>query len=392
MKKLMGNLLMAFRSKGITALLLLLPLALAAQKQKVYWLDQEYREVKKKKAVYSEFWSPVNPNSFLRTVRFMNGNLHIRAHYSRLHPEFVPDSFRQGSWESYNPQGQLLDSGYFQKGRKHGKWYERNSELPAYSLGQYRNGQAEGRWQDMYDNGNIRFKGAYVHGKNSGEHLYFSESGVLVKRRSYRNDTLDGPIQNYDEQGRLLYAVNYKNGQKHGRWVRYTESRQLFEYGTYDNGNRVGSWYFYHPNGKLASFEQFASADSGKGQERLLHVQHYNTEGKPVPFDSARAYTRASAKGGLQQYYSKITDLVEYPEAAREAGKGALVMVCFTITPEGRVDHLEICQMDGPRGYGFEAEVLRVMRLIDWQWEPAIAHNRPAYGSFRLPVKMSVSR
>lgn len=388
----MGNLLQDFRSKGLAALLLFLPLVLAAQKQKVYWLDGDYREVKKKKAVYSETWSPAHVNSYLRTVRFLDGKVHIRAHYSRLRPEFVPDSFRKGSWERYNHQGQLLDSGRYYKGRKYGNWYERNPELPAYSLGQYRNGEAVGRWQAWYDNGQRRFLGAYVNGEKNGEHLYFSESGVLVKRRNYRNDTLNGPFQNYDAQGRILFSGTYVNGLKQGRWVRFTESRQLFESGTYDNGVRVGSWYFYHANGKLASFERFASADSGKGKERLLSVQHYNTEGKPVPYDSARAYTMAAVKGGIIQYYKKITELVEYPEAAREAGKGATVMVCFTINPDGRVDHLEICEMDGPRGYGFEAEVLRVMRLIDWQWEPAIAHNRAAYGSFRLPVKLSVAR
>lgn len=388
----MGNRSQAFRSKGLAALLLFLPLVLAAQKQKLYWLGGDYREVKKKYAVYTEAWSPVDQNSFLRTVRFLNGNLHIRAHYSRLRPQFVPDSFRQGSWESYNPKGQLLDSGQYVHGLKHGKWYERNSELPAYSLGTYRNGEAVGRWQARYDNGQIRFQGAYVNGKNSGEHRYYSEAGVLVKRRNYRNDTLDGPYQNFDDKGRILVSGTYKDGKRQGRYTRYTESRQLFEYGTYDHGIRVGSWYFYHANGKLASFERYAAADSNMGKELRLSVQHYDQEGKPTAFDSARDYVAASVKGGIMQYYEKITALVEYPEAAREAGKEALVMVCFTITPEGRVDNLEICQMDGPGGYGFEAEVLRVMRKIDWQWEPAIAHNRAAYGYFQLPVKMALSR
>ena len=387
---------MANRSQGIpskllVAAFLLLPLALFAQKPKVYWLGNQYQPVKKKQAVFGEVWAQTPSGAHLRTVRFINGDLHIRAFYSRTCPVFAIDSLRHGSWQQYNRKGQLLDSGQYVKGRKEGQWYERNSELPAYSLGAYRNGKAEGSWLAKYDNGHLRFQGAYASGKNHGEHRYYSEKGVLEKVLSYRNDTVHGPYRRYDAQGRILVSGTYLDGSKHGSWVRYTDSRQLFESGTYDSSRRAGSWYFYHTNGKLASFERYATADSNVGKEERLSVQHYDEQGNPRAYDSKREMVPASVKGGIQQYYSRITGLVDYPRAAFEAGEEALVMSCFTITPEGKVDELRICELEGKRGYGFEQEVLRVLKLIDWQWEPAIEHNRLAYGYFRLPVRMAMS-
>jgi antitoxin component YwqK of YwqJK toxin-antitoxin module len=388
----MANLLQGIPSKVLAAALFMLPLALSAQKQKVYWLGADYRETKMKLAVYGEVWAQTGPQSYLRTVRYLNGDLHIRAFYNRLRPQWVSDSFRQGSWQQYNKSGQLLDSGQYVRGKKNGYWYERNSELPAYSLGAYRNGKAEGSWLAKYDNGQLRFQGAYASGKNHGEHRYYSEKGVLEKVLSYRNDTVHGPYRRYDAQGRILVSGTYLDGSKHGPWVRYTDSRQLFESGTYDSSRRVGSWYFYYTNGKLASFERYATADSNKWKETRLSVQHYDEQGNPRAYDSTRESLPASVKGGIKQYYSRITDLVEYPRAAFEAGEEALVMSCFTITPEGEVDELRICDLEGKKGYGFEQEVLRVLKLIDWQWEPAIEHNRPAYGYFRLPVRMALSK
>ena len=370
----------------------MLPLVLFAQKQKVYWLGGDYRETKKKLAVYGEVWAQTGPKSYLRTVRYLNGDLHIRAFYNRLRPQWVSDSFRHGSWQKYNKSGQLLDSGQYQEGRKTGNWCERNAELPAYSIGAYLNGLAQGPWTARYDNGRLRFEGSYLNGKNHGEHRYYGENGVLQKVLTYRNDTLSGPYRRYDEQGRVLVSGTYLDASKHGPWARYTDSRQLFESGTYDSSRKVGSWYFYHANGKLASFERYATADSNGGKEKRLSVQHCDEQGNPRDYDSKREFVPASVKGGIQQYYSRITELVEYPRAAFEAGEEALVMSCFTITPEGKVDELRICDMEGKKGYGFEQEVLRVLKLIDWQWEPAIEHNRLAYGYFRLPVRMAMSK
>jgi antitoxin component YwqK of YwqJK toxin-antitoxin module len=388
---------MANRSQGIpskllVAAFLLLPLALFAQKPKVYWLGNQYQPVKKKQAVFGEVWAQTPSGAHLRTVRFINGDLHIRAFYSRTCPVFAIDSLRHGSWQQYNRKGQLLDSGQYVKGRKEGQWYERNSELPAYSLGAYRNGKAEGSWLAKYDNGHLRFQGAYASGKNHGEHRYYSEKGVLEKVLSYRNDTVHGPYRRYDAQGRILVSGTYLDGSKHGSWVRYTDSRQLFESGTYDSSRRAGSWYFYHPNGKLASFERYATADSNKWKETRLSVQHYDEQGKPREYDNKRESVPASVKGGIRPYYNRIADLVVYPAAALDAGEEAVVMACFTITPEGKVDELRICDFQGKRGYGFEAEVLRVLRLIDWQWEPAIEHNRIAYGHYKLPVRMALGK
>jgi antitoxin component YwqK of YwqJK toxin-antitoxin module len=238
----------------------------------------------------------------------------------------------------------------------------------------------------------LRFEGSYLNGKNHGEHRYYGENGVLQKVLTYRNDTLSGPYRRYDEQGRVLVSGTYLDASKHGPWARYTDLRQLFESGTYDSSRKVGSWYFYHANGKLASFERYATADSNGGKEKRLSVQHCDEQGNPRDYDSKREFVPASVKGGIQQYYSRITELVEYPRAAFEAGEEALVMSCFTITPEGKLDELRICDMEGKKGYGFEQEVLRVLKLIDWQWEPAIEHNRLAYGYFRLPVRMAMSK
>jgi len=121
-------------------------------------------------------------------------------------------------------------------------------------------------------------------------------------------------------------------------------------------------------------------------------VQHCDEQGKPKAYDRDREMVAARVKGGLEPYTKRIAELVNYPAAALDAGEEALVMACFTITPEGKVDELRICDFQGKRGYGFEAEVLRVMRLIDWQWEPAIEHNRNAYGYFKLPVRMALGK
>ena len=78
-----------------------------------------------------------------------------------------------------------------------------------------------------------------------------------------------------------------------------------------------------------------------------------------------------------------LSDHLQYPEAAHEAGITGRVMVQFVVAENGAIS--EVTVLGGP-GHGLDAEAARVVKLMP-RWKPGRLNGQPVRTQFRLPVQ-----
>jgi antitoxin component YwqK of YwqJK toxin-antitoxin module len=184
---------------------------------------------------------------------------------------------KEGIWEKYYDNGQLMYKGSFNNGKKDGywEWYFDNGQL--MYKGSYKNGKEEGYWEEYYDNGQLAYKGSYKNGKLikkldeseqpkkklfiprklSGEDSRWAQwnkeqpivDGLRINQYNINTGKKQGIWEEYYDNGQLAYKGSYKNGKEEGIWKWYHNNGQLDYKGSYKNGFRDGIWEEYFSDG-----------------------------------------------------------------------------------------------------------------------------------------------
>lgn len=132
---------------------------------------------------------------------------------------------KQGIWEDYYMEGNLLAKGNYVNGLKVGEWryYHWNDTLE--QIGNYdKNGYSTGNWKWYYDNGKLRRDENFFEGVSEGE------------------------MVEYDINGKVLYKGTYVEGVQESHWI--SQMNDYKEEGDYLNGVREGIWIYYYPGGQ----------------------------------------------------------------------------------------------------------------------------------------------
>ena len=84
-------------------------------------------------------------------------------------------------------------------------------------------GLKEGYWEDYYVNGNLMYKGNYNNGKSVGywEEYYVNGNGNLWCKGVYINGLKDGYWEEYYFNGKLSRKGYFVNNKLHGYWEEY---------------------------------------------------------------------------------------------------------------------------------------------------------------------------
>ena len=77
----------------------------------------------------------------------------------------ISDGLRQGLWEFFDDNGNLVSRGNFKDGYENGTWefYWGNGQLK--EKGKFVEGKKEGQWIGYWKNGNLEFKGDFQTGE-----------------------------------------------------------------------------------------------------------------------------------------------------------------------------------------------------------------------------------
>jgi len=73
-------------------------------------------------------------------------------------------------------------------------------------------GKRQGYWEYYWLNSNLMSKGSFNNGKREGEWEYYYECGILSSKGSFNNDRFEGIWELYDDEGDLIDIKLYENG------------------------------------------------------------------------------------------------------------------------------------------------------------------------------------
>ena len=199
-------------------------------------------------------------------------------------------------------------------------------------------------------------------------------------------------------------AGNFKNNKKTGEWTGFKTSRFLQSSKSYydDYGNKTGNWKTWYEDGTLADDEFYKndslqgeckyyykngqlSADEVYEKGKLISYKLFDEDGKPMEDENYKPKISASFKGAdtSKKLANFISKQLEYPEQELWAGIQGQVRVAFSVSPEGKVQDIDIVKSVTPN---IDKEVSEVLLLTNGKWKPAWSHNRKVTSYYFLPV------
>lgn len=130
----------------------------------------------------------------------------------------MKDSLAEGIWESYAPNGTLIDSRPYREGKLHGtrRIYDNQGRLQIEE--NYYDGRFEGPYTAYHENGKVRVSGQYKNNTMDSIWTYFYASGAVREKVAFKDNLENGPFTEYYENGKMKTKGNYLGGDKeHGK-------------------------------------------------------------------------------------------------------------------------------------------------------------------------------
>ncbi len=92
--------------------------------------------------------------------------------------------------------------------------------------------------------------------------------------------------------------------------------------------------------------------------------------------------TMASPKGGLEEFYKEMVNVLRYPGVARLAGKEGRIYIEFIIDKDGRLSDFKPLTQEG---YNLEKKAINKLEKLP-SWNPATYKNHRVKQKFVLPI------
>lgn len=159
---------------------------------------------------------------------------------------------RDGIYEKWAPNCQILIRGHFKKGMKDGDWAEWNEKARKREEGQYTQNEKTGTWTHYNPEGGKETSGPYVHGVAEGQFTEWFMTGGEWRKFEMKAGERTAPEAVACKAKGGIWAVDYEKAEE----------------GCKIGGAQVGVWTAYYPTGKVKSkFHYEAGEQDGLGQE-----------------------------------------------------------------------------------------------------------------------------
>jgi antitoxin component YwqK of YwqJK toxin-antitoxin module len=129
---------------------------------------------------------------------------------------------------------------------------------------------ATGKWQTFFPNGNLLEERLYENGKLNGVRLLYNESGGLEIEEHYVNDQFHGPYLAYFKNGEIRVKGQYINNEMVGEWSYYYENGSLKETVTFENNMENGPFEEFYPDGTVKAKGTYLEGDHEHGKLELF--------------------------------------------------------------------------------------------------------------------------
>lgn len=108
----------------------------------------------------------------------------------------VVNGKKNGKFESFYPNGNLLMSGYLKNNRNEGEWKYFYEDGTVESYGNFVNDKPDGKWYWFYPDSALRETGYYSMGEKDSVWKSYDETGFLKDSVIITSDSSKNPFQN----------------------------------------------------------------------------------------------------------------------------------------------------------------------------------------------------
>jgi antitoxin component YwqK of YwqJK toxin-antitoxin module len=121
----------------------------------------------------------------------------------------------EGTFEGYDPEGTLVETGKISGGLREGEWtgYYPLSGKVVMSLTQYAHGEPNGLQQVFFEDGTIQIEGEIANGKREGQWKWYHQNATLESTVDFKAGKKEGVQYFYLDDGTLTRTEVYKQGE-----------------------------------------------------------------------------------------------------------------------------------------------------------------------------------
>lgn len=211
-----------------------------------------------------------------------------------------------------------------------------------------------------------------VKDKPNEELYYVLKSDKTIKHGKYK--------KSYN--GKLIEEGFYKNGVKDSLWTEYSRRNgKKVAQGNYSDAMRFGEWKFYNTSGKLEQQYNYSTGELifPKFENGYDHIIVEGEDTIKVKADRPPLYL-----GGEMRLMEFIGLNIKFPRMALENGISGVVIVNFTLNPDGTASNHNVIRGIGG---GCDEEAIRVVKLIPNNWLPPTVNGKPISVDYNLPIR-----
>ena len=147
---------------------------------------------------------------------------------------------------------------------------------------------------------------------------------------------------------------------KHGAYEKRLNGKPIVK-GQFDNNNKTGTWEYYGIGGELMQSYNFTT-------KQLIFDQSLENP----DFDTTKYARPALYPGGYASIFREVGPSIRYPSEAIRQGNQGTVYLQAEITEDGKMVNEKVVE---GIGWGCDEEALRVFKLAQEDWIPALDHN-----------------
>jgi hypothetical protein len=191
--------------------------------------------------------------------------------------------------------------------------------------------------------------------------------------------------------GNVVKTGYFKDGKRDSLWIYYTNQGKVINKGNYKNDKRDGLWEYYDQKGALFSKYDFNIRDFtyiNRSKEDSIKVKKAKYEViKGVDTLSTLLDRPLCYLGGNERISRFMADNIRMPVKVKESGISGRVVISFTVDTDGHPINFRVKKA---LGYGCEEEVIRVIKLLDGDWLPAIFEGQAVAAITEIPVSFTI--
>ena len=241
----------------------------------------------------------------------------------------------------------------------------------------------EGQCAVFFENGRRKEIAHYKNGQISGEVYDYYPNGKIYKIKKPDYSVLDHP----NEHGQAFFINSLLDStgivlitDGNGNYINYQENFKIIaEEGSLKNGIKDGTWKGAgSETDSLKSFEE--KYDNGK----LIEGKSTGLNGKTYAY--LQRQVNPEFDGGDKAFYKYLSTTIRYPKVAKEYNITGQVFIQFYVEPNGNLTHFVIVRSPDS---SLSNEVLRIMQACP-SWKPGLEFGKPVRVKYTVPVNFSM--